>query len=120
MRFQLRRGHPVDTRCSLVAFHRPQGQPVVLVRHHCFHQLLVHGSPSDGSQIPTWSLRSRFVSGCTASSSSAHGLATVVVAPVIRVLLFRRSPVPSLAPFLGSWALRSAAVTRLLRYYGLC
>ena len=57
--------------------------------------------------------------GCTASSSSAHGLATVVVAPVIRVLFFRRSPVPSLAPFFGSSALRSIRVTGLLRYYGL-
>ena len=120
MRLQLRRGHSIHTRRSPVAFHRPQGQPVVLVRHDRFHQLLAHRSPSEGSQIPTWSLRSRLVSGCTASSSSAHGLATVVVAPVIRVLLFRRSPVPSLAPFLGSSALRSAAVTRLLRYYGLC
>jgi hypothetical protein len=32
----------------------------------------------------------------------------------------RRPPVPSLAPFFGSSALRSTAVTRLPRYYGLC
>src|SRR5688572_28955794 len=50
MRLQLRRSHSIDSPCSLVAFHRPQRQPVVLVCHDCFHQLLVHCSPSKGPQ----------------------------------------------------------------------
>jgi hypothetical protein len=84
MRLQLHRSHSIDTRRPVVAFDRCQGQPVVLVCHNCFHQALVRRSPSEGSQRsdvtpPQWA-----GSGCTAWSPSAHRLATVVVAPVIR------------------------------------
>ncbi len=83
--------------------------------------LLVHHSPSKGSRIPGcrpaavgWQRLHRLVPqrsqvgyrSCCAWDSS--------------LLFFAGSPVPSLAPFFGSSALRSTAVTRLPRYYGLC
>jgi hypothetical protein len=62
----------------------------VLVCNGCFHQVLVHCSPSKGSRKfrhrPADSARR----GCTASASSLSGWLTVVVAPVIRVRLLRR------------------------------
>ena len=74
MRFQLLRSHPVDACCSLVAFHRPQRLLAVLFCYGCFHQRLVHGSPSKGSQSsgivpPLWVRR-----GCTAIPSDTPQL----------------------------------------------
>src|SRR6266853_546525 len=66
------------------------------------------------------SRRSRLAAAAPLIPPALAGLATVVVAPVIRARLLRRLPVPSLAPFFGSSALRSSRVTGLLRYYGLC
>jgi len=40
--------------------------------------------------------------------------------PLPRNLVSLSPPVPSLAPFFNSSALRSSRVTGLLRYYGLC
>src|SRR5258708_15091109 len=71
-------------------------------------------------RVPASSRRSGLVAVAPLVPPSAPRLATVVVAPVIRARFLRQSPVPSLAPFLGSLALRSSRVTGLLRYYGLC
>src|SRR6266508_4486207 len=108
MTLKFRRLHVVDSRRAPVAFHRFQRSPAVLVPDDLFHQLLVHCSPSKGSRIPAWSLRPRLTTAAPSLLVGTPGLATAVVASGIRVLIFRRSSVPSLAPFFGSSALRSS------------
>jgi len=63
------------------------------------------------AKLPAWFLRSRLAAAAPLLPISPPGLATVVVAPEIRIYSLRRSSVPSLAPFFGSSALRSTAVT---------
>jgi hypothetical protein len=99
------------SRRTPVAFYRFPRPHTVLVRDDLLHQLLVQGFLSEGSRIPAWSLRPRLTTAAPSLPTGASRLATAVVAPGIRVLIFRRSPVPSLAPFFGSSALRSTAVT---------
>ena len=78
---------------------------------HLFHHSLVHRSPSKGSRVPAWSRRFRLTAAAPLLPTGTPGLATVVVASGIRVLLLRRPSVPSLAPFFGPSALRSTAIT---------
>src|SRR5665213_830532 len=81
MALQFRRFHPVDPCCPFVAFYRCQSQRAVLVRYHCFHQVLVHRSLSEGSRIGFSSPSPSARHGCTASASGIARVATVVDAP---------------------------------------
>src|SRR5262245_55969121 len=119
MVLHLCRRHLVDPRRAAVTLYCVDGLPEISFIDDRFHQILVHRSLSEGPRTPAWSLRfgsPRLHPFCLCASGSA----TAVVASAVRVLFLRRCSVPSLAPFFGSSALRSAAITRLPRYFGLC
>src|SRR5207248_5654637 len=81
-------------RLNAAAFTSPQGLNIALRREV---------RNRSASPLHQWDRR-----GCTASSPSAPGLTTVVVMPSVRVASCAALPVPPLAPFLRSSALRSS------------
>ena len=101
MTLQFRRFHPVDPRRPLVAFYRRQSRRAVLVRYHCFHQVLVHRSLSEGSRNGVSSPSPSARHGCTASASGIRGVAAVVAAPRVSGLF---------GPFQSPLQLRSLAL----------
>src|ERR1019366_2138218 len=119
MILQFRRRHPVDSRRPFVAFYRRQSQRAVLVRYDLFHQTLVHRSLSEGS-------RKRCLKSIAFGPPRLHRFCLRHSLSGTRSWCSRRFgslwtvPVPSLAPFFSSSALRSSRVTGLLRYYGFC
>jgi hypothetical protein len=119
MALQFTRLHMVDPRRALIAFHRSQCCQQILFLNHFFRQALVHRSSSEASRsgVASPSLLARCGYTASAVRTRRGGCRSCCSS---RIWSLWTLPVPSLAPFFRSSALRSSRVTGLLRCRPRC